>query len=51
MAIEIRELIVRAVIDVPPARDSGERPEAEQQAIVDAAVREVLAILRRREDR
>jgi len=54
MAVEIKELVIRAVIDYPKeneSRDSGTsdgiRGEAEREAIVQACVRQVLKLINR----
>ena len=55
MPIEINELVVRAVVeDAPSPRREGSDAaggEAEREAIVAACVKEVLRILRRKEER
>lgn len=56
MPVEIKELIIRAVAssagggEAMPDRD-GSTAEAEKAAIVDACVREVMALLRRAQER
>lgn len=53
MAVEIKELIIRAVVEYPqePNAGNGEATEtashADQEAIVQACVRQVLKILNR----
>lgn len=52
MPIEIRELVIRAVVDTEADRrrpDHGD--EAERQALIQACVEETLRILRRGEER
>ncbi|MGZ8157300.1 MAG: DUF5908 family protein [Methylobacter sp.] len=55
MAVEIRELVIRAVIkndnNTQPASE-GERPETQdQQAIIEECVKQVLKILKRKQER
>ena len=54
MAVEIKELVIRAVIDYPKepvsgvlGASEGSRGEAEHEAIVQACVRQVLKIINR----
>jgi hypothetical protein len=55
MAVEIRELVIRAVIkndDNPHSVNEGERPELQdQQAIIEECVKQVLKILKRKQER
>jgi len=53
MPIEIRELVIRAVVDPSQtASSSGQRaPEVDQEALVQACVEETLRILRRERER
>lgn len=53
MAVEIKELVIRAVIDYPKGHESegpaasGAGSDAEREAIVQACVRQVLKIMNR----
>ncbi|HEX8113618.1 MAG TPA: DUF5908 family protein [Kofleriaceae bacterium] len=55
MSIEIKELVIRAVVDARPERSAAAAPTAstgeQQDAIVEAAVREVLRVLRAAKER
>jgi hypothetical protein len=53
MPIEIRELIIRAVVDPRVESESAERPELklEREALIQACVDETLRILRRSKER
>lgn len=55
MPVEIKELVIRAVIESGERSDSGPRippdPSAGSDAIVDACVRQVLRILKKSKER
>ncbi|MBV8399619.1 MAG: hypothetical protein JOZ17_12885 [Acetobacteraceae bacterium] len=53
MPIEIRELIIRAVVDPSLGSESGERPDMklDREALIQACVDETLRILRRAKER
>ncbi len=55
MPVEIKELIIRAVVqpqpEPAPSRPTPNRAQAERDALVEATVREVLRILRSSEER
>jgi len=54
MPVEIRELVIRAVVDdarQPPGTTSSPAAENERQALVQACVDETLRVLRRRMER
>ncbi len=50
MPVEIREIIIRAVA-LPDEEDNQPQPEANQEAIVQECVRQVMNILRKKEER
>lgn len=55
MPVEIRELVIRAVVDPGPERPAPAAPAAltgeDRDALVEAAVREVLRILKTSKER
>jgi hypothetical protein len=60
MAIEIKELVIRAVVDYSasgdekkqiPLHEQSEHEEREQSAIVEACVKQVLKIIERKQKR
>ena len=53
MPVEIKELVIRAVVTPEPDTNNNERssPEERQDAIVEVCVRQVLKILRRMKER
>jgi hypothetical protein len=53
MPVEIRELIIRAVVDTrqPDATTNPPAMEADKEALVQACVNETLRILRRQKER
>jgi hypothetical protein len=54
MPVEIKELVIRAVVepaDAPPSRRTDDTLDSDNQALVEACVKEVLRILKRAEER
>jgi hypothetical protein len=53
MPVEIKELVIRAVVSPPdqPARNRRNTPEEGKEAIIEACVRQVLRILRKSKER
>ena len=60
MAIEIKELVIRAVVDYPSSgaeksqgspQDPVDREEGDQSAMIDACVKQVLKIIERKQKR
>jgi hypothetical protein len=60
MAIEVKELVIRAVVDYSSSGDEkrqdspnerSEQEESEQSAIIDACVKQVLKIIERKQKR
>jgi len=53
MPVEIRELIIRAVVDPGPGGEESNRPitASERDALIQACVEETLRILRRERER
>lgn len=55
MPVEIKELVIRAVIDSGERPDAGRRtprdPDAGKDAIIDACVRQVIRILKKSNER
>ena len=53
MPVEIRELIIRAVVDArqPDATTNAPATEADREALIQACANETLRILRRRKER
>jgi hypothetical protein len=60
MAIEIKELVIRAVVDYPAsgnekgqasAREQADYEERDESAIIDACVKQVLKIIERKQKR
>jgi len=51
MPIQIRELIIRAVVEPEPAPRPGIAVEEDRAALIQTCVNEVLAILRRERER
>jgi len=53
MPVEIRELIIRAVVDArqPDAAANAPATESEREALIQACVNETLRVLRRQKER
>lgn len=53
MPVEIRELIIRAVVDARQRDETANAPatESDREALVQACVNETLRVLRRRKER
>jgi hypothetical protein len=55
MSVEIKELVIRAVVEPTgqqyPRREEEDASGGDQQALVEACVKEVLRILKRAEER
>jgi Family of unknown function (DUF5908) len=52
MPVEIRELVIRAVVDARQATDASEvAAETDREALIQACVEETLRILRRKKER